>query len=60
MSATGIFAALGSIAAIIGGITYVIKLANQKLSKTPDQVNQEIDQQVANDQAKEQETGRPQ
>lgn len=53
------FGGLASIAAILGSAVYLVKLVNQKLSKTPDQINQDIDQQEQQNKQDAESSGRP-
>lgn len=52
-------AALKAVAAIGGAIVFAISAALYVTKKTPDQVNQEIDQQVAKEKQESEKEGRP-
>lgn len=54
-----IAAIVGGIGAIVGGVVYLWKSGLWLFAKTPAQEDAAIDAQVAADQAKAEETGRP-
>lgn len=54
-----LFVALGSISGILTAFYGIFKLVAWSLTKTPDQINQDIDAQELLNKEKAKETGRP-
>lgn len=54
-----ILAVLKSSSATVSGIVFIVAMIAYLFKKSPDQVNQEIDQKVEEEKHKAEETGRP-
>lgn len=60
MSVTSILTAIAGLATIVGGIVYLVKTGFILFKKPLDQKKQEVDQSLAEERKRAEQTGRPQ